>query len=291
MKSQILLFYKYVSIEDSDALRAWFIERGIHYHLTGRIIIAEEGVNGTVEGIIEDTEAFAKEFLADARFSDVVIKRSEGTGTAFKKLSVKVRDEIVGTHFPKEVDPRVKTAPRLRAEELRTWFEKDKEFVVVDMRNDYEYQAGHFKNSINPGLEASRDLPNAMDKLAPLKNTTVLTVCTGGIRCEKMSAYLMHQGFTDVYQLDNGIHGYMEKYPGKDFDGALYTFDERIVMDFGGEREIIGKCHLCTAPTELYVNCVNNFCHLHFLACENCQNAEGTACSKACLEKVSTNAS
>lgn len=283
MNYQVLLFYKYVTIAEPEALKARLLEHAKALALTGRIIVAEEGINGTVEGSVENTDAFARVLHAEEFLADMPIKTSEGNGSSFPKLSIKVRDEIVGTRFDKKiVDPRVKTAPRIAPETLREWYESGKDFAVVDMRNDYEFKSGHFKDSINPELENSRDLPAALPKLTPLKDKTVLTVCTGGVRCEKMSAYLLAQGFKDVYQLDNGIHGYMEKYPGQDYLGTLYTFDQRLVMDFGGEREIIGECALCGASTEAYVNCINNDCHLHFLACENCQGENGTACSDSC---------
>jgi UPF0176 protein len=189
----------------------------------------------------------------------------------------------VGTQFPSEVDPRERTATRLTAEELKRWYAEQDDFVVVDMRNDYEYASGHFKDSINPGLNNSRDLPAAMEKLESVKDKKVVTVCTGGIRCEKMSAYLLHHGFKNVYQLEDGIHGYMEKYPGQDYLGALYTFDQRVTMHFGGERVVVGRCRLCSQPTERYTNCLNNNCHLHFLACEGCLNEHGQAyCSERC---------
>jgi len=284
---QVLLFYKYITIDNPEALKGWVLERAKALGLTGRVIVAEEGINGTLEGSLENTNIFKDEFLADSRFSDVQVKTSSGTGTAFPKLSVKVRDEIVGTHFDKQkVDPRKQTARHLRPEELRAWYESQKDFVVVDMRNDYEFASGHFKDSINPKLNNSRDLPEALPLLEPLKNKTVLTVCTGGVRCEKMSAMLLSEGFTDVYQLDNGIHGYMEKYPGKDYLGTLYTFDGRLTMDFGGDREIVGQCFLCGAKTESYVNCADDTCHLHFLACEACQKEEGTFCSEKCSQAV-----
>ena len=203
------------------------------------------------------------------------VKRSEGTSDAFPKLSIKVREEIVGTKFPmEEAYPQLRTAPRLKPEELREMFEKGEDFAIVDMRNDYEYASGHFKGSIDPGMQASRDLPEKLPLLEPLKNKKVVTVCTGGIRCEKMSAYLLNNGFEDVYQLEDGIHGYMQKYPGKDFVGTLYTFDKRKTMHFGGDekgnREIVGTCYLCETKTENYTNCANDFCHRHFLVCENC---------------------
>lgn len=279
---QILLFYKYVSIEDPNALLHELREKAKAHSLTGRILIAKEGINGTVEGSVEETEAFAKELLSYPFLSDMQIKRSEGTGDAFPKLSVKVREEIVGTRFPKSIDPTKRTGTHLSPEELKQWFESEKDFVIVDMRNDYEFRSGHFKGSVNPGLENSRDLPEALPKLEHLKDKTVLTVCTGGVRCEKMSAFLLENGFNDVYQLDNGMHGYMEKYPGQDFVGALYTFDKRKTMHFGGDRTIIGRCHFCEAATEKYVNCANDFCHLHFLVCEDCSGSRSVFCSASC---------
>ncbi|MEK7103460.1 MAG: rhodanese-related sulfurtransferase, partial [Patescibacteria group bacterium] len=251
---------------------------------TGRVIIAEEGINATLEGLHENTEEFVREFLKDPRFANIDIKRSLGDGNSFPKLNVRVREEIVGTRFSQaEADPRIKTAPHLSVEELRSWYETNKDFVVVDMRNSYEYVSGHFKGSIDPGLDNSRDLPQAIEKLEPLKDKTVLTVCTGGVRCEKMSAFLLNKGFENVYQLDGGIHTYMEKYPGKDFLGTLYTFDQRVVMDFGGDREIVGTCLLCSSKTERYINCAYPRCNDHFLACESCVSVDQKGyCAQQC---------
>ncbi len=287
MAYQVLLFYKYVTIEDPETVKDWVKTRASELSLTGRVLVAEEGINGTLAGTYENTDMFARELLADPRFADIQVKTSGSEFDPFPKLSVKVRNEIVGTRFPKEVvDPRKRTAPHLPPEELRAWYEQNKDFVVVDMRNDYEFRSGHFKGSINPELENSRDLPEALRKLEPLKDKTVLTVCTGGVRCEKMSAFLLSEGFKDVYQLDNGIHGYMEKYPGKDYLGTLYTFDKRLTMDFGGEREIVGTCYKCGEKTEQYVNCADNSCHLHFLICGACKKDDGTYCSDACEAHV-----
>jgi UPF0176 protein len=289
MTYQVLLFYKYVTIEDPKAMADWVRMLASKYGLLGRALIAEEGINGTFEGEIPSTEAFAEELLAHELFQDMKVKRSAGDGAAFGKLVVKVREQIVGTRFPKEkADPRVKTAPAITAEELKRWFEEGEDFTIVDMRNDYEFKSGHFRGSLNPELENSRDLPEALPKLAHLKNKKVLTVCTGGVRCESMSAYLMSEGFEDVYQLENGMHGYMEKYPGQDFLGTLYTFDRRKVMDFGGEREIIGSCMRCDTPSETYFNCANDLCHLHFIACENCSDGERAFCSDACVAVKAT---
>ncbi|HEX2792737.1 MAG TPA: rhodanese-related sulfurtransferase [Candidatus Paceibacterota bacterium] len=286
MTHQVLLFYKYVTIEDPAALAEEVRALATRYSLLGRALIAEEGINATLEGETDATEAFVAELLKDKRLKDMKIKRSGGDGAAFHKLKVKVREEIVGTKFPKEIDPRTRTAPHLSAEELKRWYENEEDFVVVDMRNDYEYRSGHFKGSVNPGMTYSRELPEKLPVLEPYKGKKVVTVCTGGVRCEKMSAYLMANGFSDVYQLDNGMHGYMEKYPGQDFAGTLYTFDNRLTMDFGGEREVVGRCHVCEASTENYINCANDFCHLHILVCPSCTENAGAYCSGACRDFV-----
>ncbi len=288
----VLLFYKYVTISDPDALVLWVRERAQKYGLLGRCLVASEGINGTFEGLSEDAEAFAAEILQLDLFADMNIKRSRGTGAAFPKLAVRRRNEIVGTRFSKEdADPEHKAAPHIKPEELKVLYEEQADFVVVDMRNDYEFASGHFRGSIDPGLRAARDLPDALSKLEPYKNKKVVTVCTGGVRCEKMAAYLMNNGFSDVSQLENGIHAYMEKYPGEDFLGTLYTFDQRVVMDFGGLRQKIGKCYLCQGETERYVNCANYVCHLHFLVCDGCAGTEErTYCSESCKisDKITT---
>ena len=281
---QVLLFYKYVDVANPEELAAYIRSLATRLSLTGRVIVAHEGINGTLEGTTEHTEKFVAQFFTDVRFSDVQIKRSTGTGKSFPSLRVKVRKEIVGTGFSEEeANPRVRTAPRISPEELRAWYEDQRDFVVVDMRNAYEFASGHFKNAVEPGISASRHLPLKVGKLEPLKDKTIGTVCTGAVRCEKMAAYLMHKGFKNVRQLDGGIHTYMEKYPGRDFLGTLYTFDQRLTMHFGGTREVVGKCHLCGVASEAYVDCAEATCHLHFIACENCRDAEGRAyCSQEC---------
>ena len=284
---QVLLFYKYVTIEEPHEYVSHFRALCEKYNLKGRVLIAEEGINATLEGLTEDTEQFVREWKSDERFSDVQIKRSEGTGASFPRLSVKVRNEIVGTRFPKEVDPRVKTAPYVTADELHSMYENREDFVVIDMRNSYEYASGHFENSIDPGMDASRELPEKLNVIDFSKDKKVITVCTGGIRCEKMSAYLLHKGFENVYQLDGGMHTYMEKYPEGHFKGTLFTFDDRMTMDFGGKREIIGMCKLCSEKTEKYQNCSNAECNMLFLVCDDCTGISGPVfCDNECESKA-----
>lgn len=280
---RILLYYKYVEIADPQAefvaQKALCIKLG----LKGRIIVAKEGINGTVEGTYENTEKYMEIMRADPRYADMHFKKSQGTetGDAFPRLSVKVRNEIVSGHLGEDdVDPNTMTGKRLTPEQLREWFEQGKDFSIVDMRNGYEHDVGVFRGTITPGMDNFRDLPKTIAKLEPLKEKAVLTVCTGGVRCEKASGYLKKKGFKEVYQLDGGIVSYMEKYPGKDFLGSLYVFDKRKVMHFDAPEShvMIGRCALCQVPCERYVNCSTLNCHAHFVCCESCDTQQKPVC-------------
>ena len=286
MKHQILLWYKYVKIE--NPVHEMREQRRLceKLGLTGRIIIAEEGINGTVEGTKQATEKYIKQTIKDPRFLDIHWKKSEGTGTAFPKLSIKVREEIVSMHLHEnDLKPWSVTGKYLKPETLHQWFQTKKEFYIVDMRNDYEQKAGYFEGSILPPLTNYRDLPKILPQLESLKNKTVLTVCTGGVRCEKASGFLVSNGFSDVYQLQGGIVSYMEKYPNEHFKGKLYVFDQRILMGFNTdskEHEIVGRCERCMEKSEHYINCDTVGCHRHFILCESCIQTAGQICPNGC---------
>lgn len=231
--------------------------------LTGRIIVAQEGINGTVEGKVENVKKYIKETKSYDPFKDIKFKKSEGTGQAFPKLSVKAREEIVTLKIPEAErwDPATYTGKFLTAEQMHDWIHKDKkEFYIVDLRNDYEFQSGHFAGSVLPPMKNFRDLPEVLPQLEHLKNKTIVTVCTGGIRCEKATGFLMKHGFTDVWQLKDGIVTYMQKYPNEDFLGKLYVFDNRYTMGFNTEdkkHEPIGRCVITGEPSENYVDYVD----------------------------------
>ncbi len=287
--TKILLFYKYTRIEDPEVFRD--AQRALceELELKGRIIVAHEGINATFEGTAENVEKYKTELAKDPRFQNIHYKISDGTGNAFPKLIVKARKEIVSLHLGDEdFDPSITTGVHLKPEELRAWLERGEEFTIVDMRNDYEHKVGHFAGSVLPSLTNFRDLPKVVDtELAPLKNKKVLTVCTGGIRCEKASGYLVKKGFTDVYQLDGGIVSYMEKYPNEHFKGKLYVFDDRIMMGFdtaSDKHEVIGRCEGCGTTSEKYVNCTHNSCHRHFITCDECllKNEGAPCCPNGC---------
>ncbi len=287
---QILLYYKYTDVSDPQALMHSQKTLCTKLGMKGRIIVAYEGINGTIEGTRSACKEYMEIMKADPRFTDIHWKISDGTpdGSAFPRLSVKVRKEIVSLHLAddsEDINPNEITGTHLTPEELRAWYEEGKEFHIVDMRNDYELRSGKFEGTIFPELNNFRDLKKNLSKIGHLKNKPVLTVCTGGVRCEKASGLLVREGFENVYQLDGGIVSYMEKYPGKDFKGSLYVFDKRVTMHFEDPdiHEIIGRCQKCDTPSEQYVNCANLMCHDHFICCKNCLEKNGSAfCNMRC---------
>lgn len=292
MDFTIILFYKYVEIDNPEKLRIEQRKLCERLGLKGRIIVAKEGINATLEGTTENIEKYLKEFLSDKRFEDTHIKKSKGTGDAFPRLSVKVRSEIVSLHLEKDVNPNKVTGKHLKPEELKEWYESGKDFVIVDMRNDYEYKVGRFKNSIMPNLENFRDVPKVLSQLEDLREKEVVTVCTGGVRCEKASGFLVREGFKNVYQLDGGIVSYIEKYPAEEFEGSLYVFDKRILIHFDEESKhvIVGICEKCEMKSERYVNCKNPLCNKHFICCENCAEEDGRSfCGDECRNLVLIN--
>ncbi len=287
----IILFYKYVEIEDPEKLRDEQRNLCESLGLKGRIIVAKEGINATIEGTNENIEKYLEIYLADSRFIDTHIKRSKGTGEAFPKLSVKVRSEIVSLHLEKDINPNEITGKHLRPEELKSWYESGKEFYVIDMRNDYEFKVGRFKGSQLMPVQNFRDIPKALSYIENLKDKTVVPVCTGGVRCEKASGLLVREGFKDVYQLDGGIVSYIEKYPAEEFEGSLYVFDKRILMHFDPEDKhvIVGLCEKCGEKSERYVNCKNPECNKHFICCQNCAEEDCRSfCGDRCRSLILT---
>lgn len=273
----VLLFYKYVPIENPEIFMAEHRALCERLNIKGRFIVAHEGLNGTCEATPDAANEYIQTITSDPRFSTMHIKYSKGTGRAFPKLRIRVRPEIVSLGLGvSDVDPNKITGTHLKPEELHEWFQNDEDFVIVDMRNDYEHQVGHFKNSILPKLRNFRDLPNILPELASLKEKRVLTVCTGGVRCEKASGYLKTQGFKEVYQLDGGMVSYMEQYPAQNFRGSMYSFDGRTVIDYDeGNHEIIGICASCGKKTENVVDCKNSSCHGQGLLCKECFSSHG----------------
>jgi UPF0176 protein len=292
LNHQVLLFYKFIKINNPDAVVLSQKNLCSSLELKGRILISQEGINGTVEGTIEQTELYIKAMLKDDLFDDISYKKSLTNGKSFPKMQIKARSEIVTTGLPYnlEIGPLAGlTGKYISAKELHELIHSDQEFYIIDMRNDYEFKVGHFDRSIMPkAFKNFRDLPLILDEISHLKDKKIVTVCTGGVRCEKASGFLMYHGFKDVYQLHDGIVTYMEAYPNEDFLGKLYVFDNRLMMGFNtdsSQHTIIGKCDICSVECEDMVDYYYNPDSLadpkvkgtraHGPVCANCRTKPG----------------
>ncbi|MGM7701385.1 oxygen-dependent tRNA uridine(34) hydroxylase TrhO [Pseudalkalibacillus sp. Hm43] len=285
---EILLFYKYVDIEDPEYFARKHLKFCKELGVFGRVLVAREGINGTVSGTLEQTEAYMKALHADPRFEDMEFKREASDAHAFNRISVKARDEIVSLRLDDDLDPNEVTGRHLSPKEWKEALE-DEDVIVLDARNDYEYDIGHFRNAIRPDIKAFRDLPEWIQKnLADKKDKKILTYCTGGIRCEKFSGYLVREGFENVNQLHGGIikYGQDPETKGAHFDGKCFVFDERMTTDINqtDDQKIVGKCHHCGTQAEQFVNCPIDECDKLHITCENCKEEYESCCSNECKE-------
>lgn len=282
MSYRVLLFYKYVDFESPEKFRKDHLQFCLDNEIKGRVFISEEGINGTVSGSIENIEKYKDKIRSYPEFSDMWFKEDEANEHAFHKTHVRVKKEIVHADFG-EVDLG-KTGKRLKPEELNKLYEQDEDFVIIDARNTYESEIGRFKNAVTPKMETFRDWPKVADELKDYKDKTVVTYCTGGIRCEKASAYLVEQGFKNVYQLDGGIVTYTKDNPDKYWEGSIFVFDERRIVEPNTKQELrhTGKCYYCGNPASWYINCHNQNCDKLFVTCPECKVENEYCCSDEC---------
>lgn len=277
MNYTVLLFYKYIAVPDTDAerdaQRAFCDDHGIK----GRILIGDEGINATVAGTPEACNAYIAYMDAHPLFAGIEYKVDTAEVMPFPRLRVKVRPEIVTLGV--DIDP-TETAPRLSPDEFHTLIQRG-DVVLFDARNNYESAIGRFPGAITPDINLFKELPAALDQYADLKDKTVVTYCTGGIRCEKASALMRTSGFKDVYQLDGGIIKYAQKYPDGAFQGECFVFDERMSVAFTADADKLGACFACAAPTNAYRNCGYTVCNKLILTCQSC-DAPTVLCSAAC---------
>ncbi|MCB0707728.1 MAG: rhodanese-related sulfurtransferase [Saprospiraceae bacterium] len=282
-----LSFYRYAKIGNPklfrDHLYILFSKVGVF----GRIYVAQEGVNGQISVPKAQFDAFteAKDqiiFLREIRLNFAI----EDDGKSFYKLKIKVRPKIVADGLNDETFDVTDRGVHLDAVHFNEVTNRP-ETIIVDMRNHYESEVGHFENAILPDVETFRDaLPEVEEILSDKKDHPIVMYCTGGIRCEKASAYLKHKGFKEVYQLDGGIIEYARQVenlglPNK-FRGKNFVFDERMGESINGE--VISHCHQCGAPCDTHVNCANEHCHILFLQCDACAAKYEHACSAKCRD-------
>ena len=279
-------FYKYCFIDNPEDLRNKLFLDLIEQDILGRIYVSKEGINAQIS-IPEHNIGYFKSYIHSIDvFSDIKFKHAVEEGTSFLKLKILVRDEIVAYKVPEDSYDMNKTGVHLKPVDFNSSI-KEKDSIVVDMRNYYESEVGRFKNAIIPDAHFSKELlPTVAKALEGKEDKKVHLYCTGGIRCEKASSYLIKKGFKEVYQLEGGIiqyaHDMKENDLKSEFIGKNFVFDDRM-----GERvtnDIIGKCHQCKTPSDDHKNCKNDACHLLFIQCDKCAEKYNDCCSNACNE-------
>jgi len=284
-----LSFYAYFHIEDPQFLRDHLYKHLYKLKVFGRIYIAHEGINAQIsvpDSFFNDFKnlLYSIEPLNGVRLNIAV----DDDGKSFWVLKVKIRSKIVadGIH-DKSFDMRNK-GKYVNAQQMNHLL-NDSSTIVVDMRNHYEYEVGHFVKALEVPSDTFRDqLPMAADMLKGNEEKNIIMYCTGGIRCEKASAYLLHKGFKNVFHLEGGIINYAKEVKEQQleskFIGKNFVFDDRL-----GERitnDVIAHCHQCGKPCDTHTNCRNNGCHLLFIQCEECASKYDGCCSKECLDTI-----
>ena len=285
----ILLYYKYTTIEDPETYAVEHRKLCSDLGLKGRILVAREGLNGTVSGSPEACQKYQEALAADPRTQDVHWKVDEATEHAFPRLMVKTREEVVSLGLGEEdFSPVDLTATHLSPKEWREAMQ-DPNAVLIDARNDYEWEVGRFENALLPPVKSFKELPKwVRENRDSLEGKKILTYCTGGIRCEKFSGFLLKEGFEDVFQLDGGIvtYGKDPEVKGEGYEGACYVFDERLTVPVNRTESasIVSKCVRCGTETLRYRNCGWKPCNEQILLCEICEEEKGRYCDVTCYE-------
>lgn len=231
MEYFVTSFYKFVHFDDPDSLKPLFKESCIAKDIVGTILLAHEGINGTIAGPQDKVEEFKKELQATPGLEDLTFKDSACQKKPFRRMLVKVKTQIVRMRGV-ETRPGEITGNYVSPEDFKTWLDSNEEMIVVDTRNAFEVERGTFRGSLNPNTRYFSDFVKYVDKdLKDAKSKKIVTFCTGGIRCERATSYMVEQGFTNVYQLEGGILNYFEKTDGKHFEGNCYVFDRRVEVD------------------------------------------------------------
>ncbi|MEP7194881.1 MAG: rhodanese-related sulfurtransferase [Saprospiraceae bacterium] len=282
-------FYKYHKINNPAWFRDFLYLEMDKLQVSGRIYLASEGINAQIALPKTSLEQFKKkleeiDFLKNLRLNYAI----EDNGKSFYKLKIKVRNKIVADGIKDPNFDPANSGIHLNAVQFNELAEKENT-IIVDMRNHYESEIGHFENAIRPDVVTFREsLPIVVDNLKDQKDKSIIMYCTGGIRCEKASAYLKYNGFKEVYQLNGGIINYAKEVQDlgieNKFIGKNFVFDERL-----GERisdQIISQCHQCGKLCDTHVNCSNDQCHILFLQCDECSIKYNNCCSKKCSDYI-----
>lgn len=281
---QTISFYRYVQIENPAELRDQLFLEWSQLGVLGRVYLSQEGINAQINVPQPEVANFRKLIDASPLFAGVPFKYAiEEPATSFWKLTIKVRKQIVADNLPAGTYDIANVGKHLNAREFNEALEQGA--VVVDMRNKYESDIGHFENAVTPESQTFGDeLQEVIQTLADKKNEKVLLYCTGGIRCEKASAFLKHNGFSDVNQLYGGIINYKHEIEKEGleskFKGKNFVFDGRMAETV--TPDVLGKCFNCKSPADTYDNCSSDLCHALFIQCTDCKKSMLGACSDEC---------
>lgn len=282
-------FYCYFPIEDPQQFRNEFYAALTSLGVLGRIYVANEGVNAQISVPSHNLNGLREYLDTISPLKGCRLNKAIGDdGKSFFVLDIKVRSKIVADGITDPSFDMRKKGKYVSPADFNK-LAQDPSTIIVDMRNYYEYEVGHFKNAMEvPSNTFREQLPMAASLLKENKDTTILMYCTGGIRCEKASAYMLHQGFENVFHLEGGVINYAQKVKEEGlpslFIGKNFVFDERL-----GERitnDIIASCHQCGKPADTHTNCKNDGCHLLFIQCESCAAEMAGCCSATCLQTV-----
>ena len=282
----VLLYYKYMKIEDPADIMTKHKKFCIDLNIKGRIIIAHEGINGTISGPEKDCNDFKKWLKLLMNITEIDFKETKVPGHTFDKLSIKVKNDIIKMGC--KVDPTISTGVHLKPSEFKTMMNRD-DTIVVDFRSRMEHNLGKFKNAITFDVDNMYDIPKITGTHDFFinnknKNKKILTYCTGGIKCEKASTFLLNHGFKNVYQLEGGIIRYSMEENGENFDGKCYVFDNRIGIDVNTiNPKNISKCYHCNISCDTMINCMNTVCNKHTTMCQNCYDSLDSCCSIECM--------
>ena len=279
-------FYHYVKLSSPESFRNKLYIEWNQMHVFGRVYIASEGINAQVSIPEHNWDKFCNHLKTIPELGEISIKQAIQEGHSFYKLKIKVRNELVAYGVSEEAYDMRKVGKHLSAEEYNFAMDQD-DSVVVDMRNYYESEIGRFDNALVPDVETSKELlPEVKKLLSGRENDKILLYCTGGIRCEKASSYLLHNGFKDVNQLQGGIiqyaHDIKEQGIDSRFKGKNFVFDDRL-----GERvtdDVISSCHVCDTSCDDHTDCKNVACHVLFIQCTECSELLNGCCSKECKD-------
>ncbi|MEA5453792.1 rhodanese-related sulfurtransferase [Sinomonas sp. JGH33] len=290
---RIVLFYCFTPLADPEAVRLWQRTLCEGLGLRGRIIVSAHGINATVGGELDAVKRYVRVTREYPGFRGIDVKWSEGSADDFPRLSVKVRPELVSFGAPEELSVGnggvVGGGARLSPEELHELVDAKRaagtDVVFFDGRNAFEAKIGRFKGAVVPDVETTRDFMRELDSGAydGLKDKPVVTYCTGGVRCEVLTALMRRRGFQEVYQLDGGIVRYGEAFGDAGlWEGSLYVFDRRMHLEFSDESSTIGSCARCDGPTSDFHNCANPACRQLTLFCEACAGGGELRCPGGC---------